>query len=87
MSIKAIRKDIVDTINKTFDIKMSEKRIIVIASAVAVVAVGANHMLGQLATMIALGAGPVSFTHIVKAVSTGRFASLVNRDDGFHDAN
>ena len=37
---------------------------------VAVATVGANHMLGQLATMIALGAGPVSFTHIVKAVST-----------------
>jgi solute carrier family 35 protein E1 len=34
----------------------------------AVATVGANHMLGQLATMIALGAGPVSFTHIVKAV-------------------
>jgi solute carrier family 35 protein E1 len=35
----------------------------------AVASVGAYHMLGQLATMIALGAGPVSFTHIVKAVS------------------
>jgi len=34
----------------------------------AVASVGAYHMLGQLATMIALGAGPVSFTHIVKAV-------------------
>lgn len=34
----------------------------------SVVSVGAYHMLGQLATMIALGAGPVSFTHIVKAV-------------------
>jgi len=34
----------------------------------AVVTVGAYHMLGQLATMIALGAGPVSFAHIVKAV-------------------
>jgi len=33
-----------------------------------VASVGAYHMLGQLATMIALGAGPVSFTHIVKAV-------------------
>ena len=47
MSIKAIRKDIVDTINKTFDIKMSEKRIIVIASAVAVVAVGAYYFLSS----------------------------------------
>ncbi len=37
---------------------------------VAVASVGAYHMLGQLASMIALGAGPVSFTHIVKAVST-----------------
>ena len=36
----------------------------------AVFSVGAYHMLGQLATMIALGAGPVSFAHIVKAVST-----------------
>ncbi len=36
---------------------------------VSVVSVGAYHMLGQLASMIALGAGPVSFTHIVKAVS------------------
>mmetsp|Transcript_3180 Transcript_3180/g.6979 ORF Transcript_3180/g.6979 Transcript_3180/m.6979 type:complete len:594 (+) Transcript_3180:161-1942(+) len=34
----------------------------------AVFSVGAYHMLGQLAAMIALGAGPVSFTHIVKAV-------------------
>lgn len=34
----------------------------------AIASVGAYHMLGQLATMIALGAGPVSFTHIVKAV-------------------
>eukprot|EP00536_Pseudo-nitzschia_multiseries_P009447 jgi/Psemu1/258158/estExt_Genewise1Plus.C_2630006 len=38
------------------------------AGTKAVTAVGAYHMLGQLATMIALGAGPVSFTHIVKAV-------------------
>lgn len=35
----------------------------------SVVSVGAYHMLGQLASMIALGAAPVSFTHIVKAVS------------------
>lgn len=34
----------------------------------AVASVGAYHMLGQLATMIALGAAPVSFAHIVKAV-------------------
>lgn len=34
----------------------------------AVTSVGLYHMLGQLASMIALGAGPVSFTHIVKAV-------------------
>jgi len=34
----------------------------------AVASVGTYHMLGQLASMIALGAGPVSFTHIVKAV-------------------
>lgn len=46
----------------------------------AVASVGAYHMLGQLATMIALGAGPVSFTHIVKAVSVDLFESgaLVN---------
>jgi len=34
----------------------------------AVVSVGACHMLGQLSTMISLQAGPVSFSHIVKAV-------------------
>jgi len=34
----------------------------------SVASVGAYHMLGQLASMIALGAGPVSFTHTVKAV-------------------
>ena len=34
-------------LNKTFDIKMSEKRIIVIASAVAVVAVGAYYFLSS----------------------------------------
>ena len=39
----------------------------------AVTSVGLYHMLGQLASMIALGAGPVSFTHIVKAVSAGYF--------------
>ena len=39
----------------------------------AVASVGTYHMLGQLASMIALGAGPVSFTHIVKAVSTNHF--------------
>ena len=39
----------------------------------AVASVGAYHMLGQLASMVALGAGPVSFTHIVKAVSVRHF--------------
>mmetsp|Transcript_31566 Transcript_31566/g.76204 ORF Transcript_31566/g.76204 Transcript_31566/m.76204 type:complete len:620 (-) Transcript_31566:154-2013(-) len=34
----------------------------------AVVSVGMYHALGQLASMISLGAGPVSFTHIVKAM-------------------
>lgn len=34
----------------------------------AVASVGAYHMLGQLSTMISLQAGPVSFSHIVKAV-------------------
>lgn len=34
----------------------------------AVASVGAYHMLGQLSSMISLQAGPVSFTHIVKAV-------------------
>jgi len=33
----------------------------------AVASVGTYHMLGQLASMIALGAAPVSFAHIVKA--------------------
>ena len=41
--------------------------------SIAVASVGAYHMLGQLATMIALGAAPVSFAHIVKAVSTFHF--------------
>lgn len=35
---------------------------------VAVTKVGLYHSLGQLASMISLGAGPVSFTHIVKAM-------------------
>ena len=34
----------------------------------AVANVGLWHALGQLASMISLGAGPVSFTHIVKAL-------------------
>lgn len=34
----------------------------------AVANVGMYHALGQLASMISLGAGPVSFTHIVKAM-------------------
>jgi solute carrier family 35 protein E1 len=34
----------------------------------AVASVGLYHALGQLASMISLGAGPVSFTHIVKAM-------------------
>ncbi|CAJ1970357.1 unnamed protein product [Cylindrotheca closterium] len=34
----------------------------------AVITVGMYHALGQLASMISLGAGPVSFTHIVKAM-------------------
>lgn len=34
----------------------------------AVVSVGMYHALGQLASMISLGAAPVSFTHIVKAM-------------------
>jgi solute carrier family 35 protein E1 len=34
----------------------------------AVRSVGLWHALGQLASMISLGAGPVSFTHIVKAL-------------------
>jgi solute carrier family 35 protein E1 len=34
----------------------------------SVAKVGAYHALGQLASMVSLGAGPVSFTHIVKAV-------------------
>ncbi|KAL3906573.1 MAG: hypothetical protein SGILL_009216 [Bacillariaceae sp.] len=34
----------------------------------AVTKVGLYHALGQLASMVSLGAGPVSFTHIVKAV-------------------
>jgi solute carrier family 35 protein E1 len=34
----------------------------------AVAGVGMYHSLGQLAAMLSLGAGPVSFTHIVKAM-------------------
>jgi solute carrier family 35, member E1 len=34
----------------------------------AVAKVGLYHSLGQLASMVSLGAGPVSFTHIVKAM-------------------
>ena len=34
----------------------------------AVTQVGIWHSLGQLASMVSLGAGPVSFTHIVKAL-------------------
>lgn len=34
----------------------------------AVTKVGFYHAMGQLASMISLGAGPVSFTHIVKAM-------------------
>ena len=34
----------------------------------AVATVGLYHALGQLASMLSLGAGPVSFTHIVKAM-------------------
>jgi solute carrier family 35 protein E1 len=34
----------------------------------AVAKVGFYHATGQLASMISLGAGPVSFTHIVKAM-------------------
>lgn len=34
----------------------------------SVAAVGFYHALGQLASMLSLGAGPVSFTHIVKAM-------------------
>jgi len=34
----------------------------------SVISVGLYHALGQLASMISLGAGPVSFTHIVKAM-------------------
>lgn len=34
----------------------------------AVTKVGIHHALGQLTSMISLGAGPVSFTHIVKAM-------------------
>lgn len=45
----------------------------------SVFSVGAYHMLGQLSTMIALGAGPVSFTHIVKAVSI--YSTLEMRND------
>jgi solute carrier family 35 protein E1 len=38
------------------------------AGKTAVVTVGFWHCTGQLASMISLGAGPVSFTHIVKAL-------------------
>ena len=34
----------------------------------AIFNVGSYHSLGQLASMMSLGAGPVSFTHIVKAM-------------------
>lgn len=43
----------------------------------AVAKVGAYHALGQLASMISLGAGPVSFTHIVKAMEPF-FSALVS---------
>jgi solute carrier family 35 protein E1 len=38
------------------------------AGKMAVVVVGFWHCTGQLASMVSLGAGPVSFTHIVKAL-------------------
>ncbi|KAG7358605.1 triose-phosphate transporter family protein [Nitzschia inconspicua] len=43
----------------------------------AVAKVGLYHALGQLASMISLGAGPVSFTHIVKAMEPF-FSALVS---------
>jgi solute carrier family 35, member E1 len=43
----------------------------------AVAKVGAYHALGQLATMVSVGAGPVSFTHIVKAMEPF-FSALVS---------
>mmetsp|Transcript_29462 Transcript_29462/g.48984 ORF Transcript_29462/g.48984 Transcript_29462/m.48984 type:complete len:321 (+) Transcript_29462:82-1044(+) len=43
----------------------------------AVASVGLYHSLGQLASMISLGAGPVSFTHIVKAMEPF-FSALVS---------
>jgi solute carrier family 35 protein E1 len=39
-----------------------------VAGTSAVTTVGLYHSLGQLASMMSLGAGPVSFTHIVKAM-------------------
>ena len=39
--------------------------------------IGAHHAAGQLASMISLGAGPVSFTHIVKALEPV-FSALVS---------
>jgi len=43
----------------------------------AVASVGLYHSLGQLASMLSLGAGPVSFTHIVKAMEPF-FSALVS---------
>jgi solute carrier family 35 protein E1 len=43
----------------------------------AVAKVGVYHALGQLATMVSVGAGPVSFTHIVKAMEPF-FSALVS---------
>ena len=43
----------------------------------AVAGVGLYHSLGQLASMVSLGAGPVSFTHIVKAMEPF-FSALVS---------
>ena len=43
----------------------------------AVASVGLYHSLGQLASMMSLGAGPVSFTHIVKAMEPF-FSALVS---------
>lgn len=44
---------------------------------VSVTGVGLYHSLGQLASMVSLGAGPVSFTHIVKAMEPF-FSALVS---------
>jgi solute carrier family 35, member E1 len=43
----------------------------------AVTTVGTYHALGQLASMVSLGAGPVSFTHIVKAMEP-LFSAIVS---------